>query len=204
MKIVRLVIIASLSSVLLFVACEQQPDKLSESKDEENVKELKSKEEEIKSEEKETLKEIGLGDLDVAKAYADHMTGGISILADGLQSFRILTEEVKLNPASFVADSDWRANMDDALTAMEEGIIILREGVPSSYQKRSHEVMMNALDNYDYVVNNFVGTIDNGDIRTFRICTTYINEANEFMKEVIELTKEETKAIEQAEAIFRK
>ena len=125
----------------------------------------------------------------VEAEYTKAMSVAMQNVSDALGGMTEESKKMADNPA-LILDQGWIMDMALALTMLDASITQVRDiDVPTDPKlKEAHELVLNAMDHYEYVVDNYPSAIDNMDADAIRECTEnlktatgYIQEANEII-----------------------
>ena len=121
--------------------------------------------------------------------YTKAMSVAMQNVSDALGGMTEESKKMADNPA-LILDQGWIMDMALALTMLDASIIQVRdiEEPTDPKLKEAHGLVLNAMDHYEYVVDNYPSAIDNMDADLIRECTEnlktatgYIQEANEII-----------------------
>ena len=140
-------------------------------------------------EQKETTKAAEPAKKAVESEYTKAMSVAMQNVSDALGGMTEESKKMADNPA-LILDQGWIMDMALALTMLDASIIQVRDiKEPTDPElKEAHGLVLNAMDHYEYVVDNYPSAIDNMDADLIRECTEnlktatgYIQEANEII-----------------------
>lgn len=121
--------------------------------------------------------------------YTKAMSVAMQNVSDALGGMTEESKKMADNPA-LILDQGWIMDMALALTMLDASIIQVRdiEQPTDPKLKEAHGLVLNAMDHYEYVVDNYPSAIDNMDADLIKECTenlksatVYIQEANEII-----------------------
>ncbi|MGE7650528.1 hypothetical protein ACQKM1_22535 [Peribacillus frigoritolerans] len=121
--------------------------------------------------------------------YGTEMEGYLSDFTVTMTDFSNLNSEAANNPSIMLTD-DWIMDISLSLVTMEEHINNIRSvDAPAEVQK-SHEHVLQAMDSFQYVVDNYPNAIDNVDVELLGSCVEAMTEGGQQLdKATVELNK---------------
>ena len=132
--------------------------------------------EEVVKEEPKAVEKKEVAAEPVKKAVESEYTKAMSVamqnVSDALGGMTEESKKMADNPA-LILDQGWIMDMALALTMLDASITQVRdiEQPTDPKLKEAHELVLNAMDHYEYVVDNYPSAIDNMDADAIRKCT---------------------------------
>ena len=146
------------------------------------------KEEPKAVEQKETTKEAEPAKKAVESEYTKAMSVAMQNVSDALGGMTEESKKMADNPA-LILDQGWIMDMALALTMLDASIIQVRDiDEPTDPKlKEAHGLVLNAMDHYEYVVDNYPSAIDNMDADLIKECTENLKSATGYIQEANEI-----------------
>ncbi|MCK1982191.1 MULTISPECIES: hypothetical protein [Peribacillus] len=121
--------------------------------------------------------------------YGTEMEGYLNDFTVTMTDFSNLNSEAANNPSIMLTD-DWIMDISLSLVTMEEHINNIRSvDAPAEVQK-SHDHVLQAMDSFQYVVDNYPNAIDNVDVELLGTCVDAMTEGGQHLdKATAELNK---------------
>jgi hypothetical protein len=117
--------------------------------------------------------------------YGTEMQGYLSDFTVTMTDFSELNTEAANNPSIMLTD-DWRMDISISLVTMEEHINNIRSvDAPAEVQK-SHDYVLQAMDSFQYVVDNYPDAIDNVDVDLLGTCVDAMTEGGQHLDKATE------------------
>lgn len=125
----------------------------------------------------ETAKEeITNNNPDALIDYSTKMEGYMNDFSMTMQEFSDLNMEASQNP-SIMSTNEWVTDVSSTLISMEEHIADIRAVTPPDEVEVSHDYVLQAMDSFEYVVNNYPDSLGNSDIMSS--CIDALEEGGE-------------------------
>jgi len=122
---------------------------------------------------KDVKEEVTNENSDNLIAYSTEMEGYMNDFSITMQEFSDLNMEAAENP-SIMATSEWMSDISLSLISMEEHIADIRAVTPPEEMKVSHDYVLQAMDSYEFVVNNYPDSL--GDPGLMNECIDALEE----------------------------
>ena len=120
--------------------------------------------------------------------YTKAMSVAMQNVSDALGGMTEESKKMADNPA-LILDQGWIMDMALALTMLDASIIQVRdiEEPTDPKLKEAHGLVLNAMDHYEYVVDNYPSAIDNMDADLIKECTENLKSATGYIQEANEI-----------------
>jgi hypothetical protein len=117
--------------------------------------------------------------------YGTEMQGYLTDFTVTMTDFGELNTEASQNPSIMLTD-DWKVDISVALVTMEGHIEDIRSvDAPAEVQK-SHDHLLQAMDSFQYVVDNYPDAIDNVDVDLLGTCVDAMTEGGQQLDKATE------------------
>jgi Skp family chaperone for outer membrane proteins len=149
------------------------------------AEEAKKKEEEAKRKEEEAKKkaeeERKQAEQKKINTYANNIIQAMTPLRDDMLTFAELNGTASENP-TLMYDQEWILEMAMTLNSMEQGIQNVKniDNVPGIL-KESHELTIKAMDEYQYLVDNYPDAVDNLDADLMMECVSAMQRGEDYL-----------------------
>jgi alpha-galactosidase/6-phospho-beta-glucosidase family protein len=174
---------------------KSEEEKKADEEAKKKAEEEKKKEEEAKAAEeakKKAEEERKQAETKKLNTYAQNILEALEPLRNDMLTFADLNMEASENP-TLMYDQDWIMEMALTLNSMETGISKVKkiDNVPDSL-KESHNLTVKAMDEYQYLVENYPDAIDNLDVDLMMKCVEamqrghgHLEESNTILDELL-------------------
>lgn len=179
---------------LAFVACTSTDDEVKVSKDSESKEELlkedqttdeEFEEDQIANEESTTNEDEVLNEVSEVVVNVDYLNT-LSMYQDGLANvfshFAQLNFEAADNPY-LISNPDWITEVAILLAEMQSYIDKIYALDPPDYHREMHDLVLKAMDEYQFVVDNYPMAIDTLDFELLDRCTEAMIRGSGYIEE---------------------
>lgn len=180
-KTIKGLVIAT-GCVFLLGACSETTTTKEEPKKEVTSKEVEPKKETSSKESEVILNDHAQAD-QAEKEYSDNMSAYFSSFSDVMTRFSTKNREAAQNPA-LMADSNWMIDTSAVIIDMQTLIEDYRaiDDVPAVFES-SHKLLGDAIDQYEFVVENYATGIDNMDADLLTQCAVHMDAGTKILTE---------------------
>jgi hypothetical protein len=112
--------------------------------------------------------------------YHNQLNDPVNGLSQAMGTFGELNIKAGSDPSLMFTD-DWKTDMAVALVAMDKYIGQIRAIDPPDSLDEPHALLLQAMDEYQYVVDNYPKAIDNMDANAIIECTNHMNNGNDLI-----------------------
>jgi uncharacterized secreted protein with C-terminal beta-propeller domain len=121
--------------------------------------------------------------------YADEMSTYLGDFSKYMGDFSELNMEAGNNPM-MMKDDNWIMDTAVTLTMMDDTITKIQGINPPDKLKESHAVVLQGMEKFKYVVDNYPEAVDNLDVNLLTSCVTAMTEGSEYLAEATGMIKE--------------
>lgn len=126
-----------------------------------------------------------LAELDKTIAYSEGMGVDLDSLTQLLEMFGEQNQKVGVNP-EIMFDEDWQMDTVIILQLLDETIASIRESQPPEAFQQSHDLTMQAMDEFQFMVDNYPAAVDNLDVALMEQCVTAMTNGANFISQATE------------------
>jgi hypothetical protein len=117
---------------------------------------------------------------DDVMAYHNMLNPAVTGLTQSLEKFSELNSEASSNPSLMFSD-DWKTDMAATLVSMGIYLDQIRKVNPPASMTETHNLILQAVEEYQYVVDNYANALDNLDADAITECITHMQQGNNFV-----------------------
>lgn len=114
--------------------------------------------------------------------YHELLSNPVTGLTGAMELFSDLSTKASNDP-SLLTDTDWKQKMAFALASMGEYIGQIQAINPPDSLSDIHDILLQAMDEYQFTVDNFATALDTMDSDLINECTAHMQKGNELMGE---------------------
>lgn len=113
-------------------------------------------------------------------SYQEDINDNVLKLLDHVDDLSELHSDLR-NNNDLIHDDDWILLIKVILDNMNLTSNAIRDIEPPSSYKTSHNIIMKALDEYEYVVNNYLSSAESLDVDKINSCITSLEKGTDYL-----------------------
>ncbi|WP_026693855.1 hypothetical protein [Peribacillus kribbensis] len=114
--------------------------------------------------------------------YGGAMSAELKEFAISMFQFSQLNTQASENSQLF-SDSKWKQDLHDNLTVMQMNITTVKSLTPPPSVKTAHSLVLNAMNEFQFVVDNYYHAIEVLDTELMQQCLNHMNQGAIFMEQ---------------------